>query len=137
MKYGLDGDMNGKIEIVMRKSGESGEVTETVLASFSWENTEKSTKVLIFPELEIYLQEQAVYHNNTLIPMSHHEFFTLLYLAQHPNWVFSKEQIYEAVWKENPEHCGTAVTNVISQIRRKIGNKYIKTVVGSGYKFEK
>lgn len=34
-----------------------------------------------------------------LIPMSHHEFFTLLYLAQHPGWVFSKKQIYEAVWK--------------------------------------
>lgn len=41
----------------------------------------------------------------------------------------------EAVWKENPEHCGSAVTNVISQIRRKIGNGYIETVVGSGYRF--
>ena len=98
MKYGLDGDMNGKIEIVMRKSGESGEVTETVLASFSWENTEKSTKVLIFPELEIYLQEQAVYHNNTLIPMSHHEFFTLLYLAQHPNCFVNLLLTEHPVW---------------------------------------
>lgn len=91
---------------------------------------------LSFPGLDIYIKEQMVYHNGISVPMSHHEFFTLLYLAQHPNWVFSKEQIYEAVWKENPEHCGTAVANVISQIRRKIGDGYIKTVIGSGYKFE-
>lgn len=67
--------------------------------------------------------------------MTHYEFFTLLYLAQHPGWVFSKEQIHEAVWKECGDG-GAAVVNVISQIRRKIGDKYIKTVIGSGYKFE-
>jgi len=49
--------------------------------------------------------------------------------------VFSKEQIYEAVWKEHGMNCGSAVTNVVSQIRRKIGDGYIETVVGSGYRF--
>lgn len=92
--------------------------------------------VLIFPDLEIRINEQAVYHNGIPVPLTHHEFFTLLYLASHPVWVLSKEQIYEAVWKENSEHCGAAVTNVVSQIRRKIGEGYIKTVVGSGYRFE-
>lgn len=91
--------------------------------------------VLTFPSLEIHVHEQLVYQERILIPMSHHEFFTLLYLAQHPNWVFSKEQIYKAVWKESGDG-GAAVTNVISQIRRKIGDGYIKTVIGSGYKFE-
>lgn len=47
-----------------------------------------------------------------------------------------KEQIYEAVWRETGDRCGTAVVNVISQIRRKIGERYIKTVISSGYKFE-
>ncbi|WP_322790992.1 winged helix-turn-helix domain-containing protein [Marvinbryantia formatexigens] len=69
------------------------------------------------------------------IPLTHHEFFTLLYLAQHPSWVLSKEQIYEAVWKADPEHCGAAVANVVYSLRRKIGEGYIKTVVGSGYRF--
>lgn len=91
--------------------------------------------VLSFRGLEIHVNEQTVYHNNHPVPLTNHEFFTLLYLAQHPSWVLSKEQIYEAVWKENPEHCGSAVTNVISQLRRKIGDGYIETVVGSGYKF--
>ena len=90
---------------------------------------------LTFPNLEIRINEQTVYHNGISVPLTHHEFFTLLYLASHPSWVLSKEQIYEAVWKADSEHCGAAVANVISQLRRKIGNGYIETVVGSGYRF--
>lgn len=87
------------------------------------------------PNLEIRINEQTVYHNNHPVSLTHHEFFTLLYLVQHPSWVLSKEQIYEAVWKADSEHCGAAVVNVISQIRKKIGAGYIETVVGSGYRF--
>lgn len=91
--------------------------------------------ILSFSGLDIRLKEQTIYRNGKLVPISHHEFFTLLYLAQHPNWVFSKTQIYETVWKESGDG-GAAVTSVVSQIRRKIGDGYIKTVIGSGYKFE-
>lgn len=76
-----------------------------------------------------------VFRKGELVPMPHHEFFTLLYLTQHPSWVLSKEQIYEAVWRENPEHCGATVANVAYSFRRKIGEGYIETVVGSGYRF--
>ena len=92
--------------------------------------------ILASSDLKIHLKEQTVYRNGERVTMTHHEFFTLAYLAQHPGWVFSKEQIYEAVWQETGDRCGTAVVNVISQIRRKLGEGYIKTVVGSGYKFE-
>lgn len=94
-----------------------------------------SSRILTFPGLDINIHEQTVYHDGTLIPMTYHEFFMLLYLAQHPGWVFSKEQIYENVWKDSGDG-GAAVVSVVSQIRRKIGDKYIKTVIGSGYKFE-
>lgn len=97
--------------------------------------TMDSLDILTFPDLEIHLQEQRVIQNGTNIPLSHYEFQTLAYLAQHPGWVLSKEQVYEAIWKEDPKYCGSAVTNVISQIRRKIGEGYIETVVNSGYRF--
>lgn len=90
---------------------------------------------LTFPNLEIRINEQTVYHDNHSVPLTNHEFFTLLYLASHPSWVLSKEQIYEAVWKADPEHCGAAVANVVYCIRRKIGGGYIETVVGIRYKF--
>ena len=128
----------GTIEIVMRKIAPSGSISETVLVSLPGAESQESahsSNVLTFPNLEIRINEQTVYHNDIPVPLTHHEFFTLLYLAQHPSWVLSKEQIYEAVWKADPEHCGAAVANVISQIRRKIGDGYIETVVGSGYRF--
>lgn len=90
---------------------------------------------LSFRGLEIRPRERTVYRDGNLVTLNHCEFSTLLYLAQHPNWVFSKEQIYEAVWGEQGASCGAAVTNVICQLRRKIGDGYIETVVGSGYKF--
>lgn len=54
--------------------------------------------ILASSDLKIHLKEQTVYRNGERVTMTHHEFFTLAYLAQHPGWVFSKEQIYEAVW---------------------------------------
>lgn len=96
---------------------------------------EKNDGILSFHGLEIRIHEQTVYHNGNHVPMTHHEFFTLLYLAQHPSWVLSQSVIYEAVWKEPGDKCGSAVVDVVSQIRRKIGDEYIETVVGSGYRF--
>lgn len=102
---------------------------------------DKNDVVLSFPGLEIRLREQRVYKDGILVSLSHYEFFTLYYLAQHPGWVFTKEQIYEAVWQQPGEYCGAAVSNVISQIRKKLNPEnpkhgYIKTIVNSGYKFE-
>ena len=58
-------------------------------------------------------------------------------VAQHPGWLFTQEQIYEAVWHEFPEDCGAAVVNIISQLRRKMGpGNPIRTVPHSGYKFD-
>lgn len=97
-------------------------------------------QVLTFSDLEIHVREQAVYKGGILVPMSHYEFFTLCYLAKHPGWVFSKQQIYEAVWQEADGDSDAAVTNVISQIRKKLNpddptHGCIRTVVNSGYKF--
>ena len=44
--------------------------------------------------------------------MTRREFETLVYLAKHPSWVFSAGQIYEEVWGEDGENCGTAVAFV-------------------------
>lgn len=95
---------------------------------------------LSFPDLEIRLKEQTVSCRGQLVTLTHHEFAVLTYLARHPGWVFSASQIYEAVWDRDGEHCGTAVASVISQIRRKLTpdtpkGGYIRTVLGSGYKF--
>ena len=96
--------------------------------------------ILSFTNLEIRLKEQTVSCSGQLVTLTHHEFAVLTYLARHPGRVFSASQIYEAVWDRDGERCGTAVASIISQIRRKLTpdtpkGGYIRTVLGSGYKF--
>ena len=84
---------------------------------------------------------KRVYRNEQEILLNRHEFDTLVYLARHPGWVRSKEQIYEAVWTEEVENYENAVMWCISQLRKKLETdpdrlQYVHTVKGVGYKFE-
>lgn len=132
------------VEIILRRTGKQGDICETVLVSFDDMDRHmggKESEELSFPGLSIRLKEQTVLRDGQSITLSHYEFFTLLYLAKHPGWVFSKRQIYEAVWKDPGESCSAAVTSVISQLRKKLWPEdtkggYIRTVHNSGYKFE-
>ena len=92
-------------------------------------------------DLKILLTEKLVYRNGKEIPLNRHEFDTLVYLARHPGWVRSKEQICEAVWTEEVENYENSVMWCISQLRKKLEPdpdrlQYIHTVKGVGYKFE-
>ena len=70
--------------------------------------------------------------------MSHHEFFTLCYLARHPGWVFSKQQIYEAVWQEKyaveDKTIAVHISNIRAKLRPSGTDGYIQTVWGIGFK---
>ena len=66
------------------------------------ERTLPSEKIEL-ADLKILLPEKMVYRNGKEIPLNRHEFDTLVYMARHPGWIRSKEQIYEAVWTEEVE----------------------------------
>ena len=95
---------------------------------------------LLFYNMEIYLKQRRVLKDGVDIHLSRNEYNVLAFLAQHPGEVFTKEQIFEAVWHENSESCLSAVTNIISCIRHKIESVpdqpvYIRTVSNLGYTF--
>lgn len=104
------------------------------------ERTLPSEKIEL-ADLKILLPEKMVYRNGKEIPLNRHEFDTLVYMARHPGWIRSKEQIYEAVWTEEVMDYENAVMWCISQLRKKLEPdpdrlQYIHTVKGVGYKFE-
>lgn len=130
-----------KIEIILRTTDPAGKVTEQLLAKF---NTEKPVirrdDVLQYSGLCIDpIQHQVSYEGNTLPLTETYEFQTLVYLASQPGRVFTKEQIYQAVWKEEPVDVSSAVFCIIKNIRQKLRKvttkEYIQTVWGVGYKF--
>lgn len=69
------------------------------------------------------------------------EFDILYLLARHPNWVFTKEEIYENVYKDEIQiDIDNTIFCLIYGLRKKLESdlkhpKYIKTVRGVGYKF--
>ena len=90
-------------------------------------------------EIDRYSAELTV--NGRVVECSAQLFQLLLFFCENPNYVFSKEEIYEKVWGA-PAYNGDDNTVMvhIRKLREKIEQdpskpEYIKTVRGLGYKF--
>jgi len=97
-------------------------------------------KKLIFLDLEIDITKRLVKKQQEEIILTFTEFEILLLLAQNAGIVFSKEQIYDGVWKEPYFGDYNIVMSHIRNIREKIEDNpskpvYIQTVWGVGYRF--
>src|SRR5690606_18955107 len=64
------------------------------------------------------------------------EFELLYFLAQNPNKVFSRDDLLQNIWGTDVYVLARTVDVHIRKVREKIGEGYIKTVKGVGYKFE-
>ena len=66
-------------------------IMEIIAAEPGFDHTVSShpCNILVFPGLELRLKERTVHRNGELISMTHREFATLAYFANHPYWVFS------------------------------------------------
>ena len=105
-----------------------------------WHEYPLTSPVLSYPGLEIRLHQRRVLRDGKDVKLSRYEYGVLVFLAQHPGWLCSKEQIFQNVWHEDSESCLTAITNTISRIRQKIEPDkdnpiYIQTVSTLGYIF--
>lgn len=136
-------ELHGKILILSVPDSEEHILEKILKAVEGSADIEERTLLLEkieLADLQILLPEKTVYRNGQEILLKRHEFDILVYLAGHPGWIRSKEQIYDAVWTEEVMDYENAVMWCISQLRKKLGNNpkgssYIKTVWGVGYKF--
>lgn len=97
---------------------------------------------LVFEGIEIDVSKRLVYRDKREINVTCIEFEILYLLARNPGRVFSKEQIYDFVWKESYSGDYNIVMSHIRNIREKIEDNsskpvYIQTVWGAGYRFNK
>ena len=101
-----------QIEIILRTTASSGKVTEQLLAKFDTEKpTTESDRVLQYSGLCIDPDKHQVSYQGNVLPLTEtYEFQTISYLASQPGRVFTKEQIYQAVWKEEPVDVNSAVS---------------------------
>lgn len=95
---------------------------------------------LHFEGLCIDKYKRIVVREENEIQLTYTEFEILLLLTQNTGIVFSKEQIYDSVWKEPYFGDYNIVMSHIRNIREKIEDNpskpiYIQTVWGVGYRF--
>lgn len=64
------------------------------------------------------------------------EFELLFFLAQHPNKVFSREELLQKIWGADIYVLERTVDVHIRKLREKVGEGYIRTLKGVGYMFE-
>ena len=105
-------------------------------------NTENYRESLYFEGLEILPDEYSVKTDKGIIELLPKEFDVLYYCAINQGRILTKKQIYEAVWNESYAFDDNNIMSVISRIRKKIEEdssnpKYIQTVKGIGYRFNK
>ncbi|WGV59014.1 response regulator transcription factor [Brevibacillus brevis] len=83
---------------------------------------------------------RRVYINGSEVAFTSKEYDLLLFLVTHPNWVFSKTELFEKIWGLDSYGDIATVTVHISKLREKIESdpakpQYIETVWGVGYRF--
>lgn len=73
--------------------------------------------------------------NGREISLPKKEFELLFFLAQNPNKVFSRDDLLQNIWGSDVYVLARTVDVHIRKVREKIGDDYITTVKGVGYKF--
>lgn len=95
--------------------------------------------MITMQNLAIDTNARTVTIDDQKINLSHNEFKLLLFLARHPNRVFSREQLLNNIWGRQSEVELRAVDVQVRRLRKALNysgfDKTIKTVRSVGYKF--
>jgi two-component system alkaline phosphatase synthesis response regulator PhoP len=86
-------------------------------------------------ELQINREKYIVVKNGQEVHLPRKEFELLALLCSRPNFVFKRDVILETVWGTDIVVGDRTIDVHIRKLREKIGEKYISTVKGIGYKF--
>ena len=95
---------------------------------------------LRFHDMTIDPSAHSVEVKGELVALTAREFDMLLFLAQHKGRIFTKQQIYQNIWKEPYYQDDGNIMSIISKLRKKIEPDpehpfYVLTVYGVGYRF--
>jgi two-component system, OmpR family, alkaline phosphatase synthesis response regulator PhoP len=91
---------------------------------------------LVVGDIIIDRESFLVYRGDERIQLARKEFELLFLLAGKPGKVFTRDYILEKVWGDEVLVVDRTIDVHIRKIREKLGNDYIGTVKGVGYKFE-
>ena len=93
-------------------------------------------KVLEVEDMVIDLEGMTIDKAGVRLELPRKEFELLNLLISKPGKVFSRDEIYRKVWGSDVIVGNRTIDVHIRKLREKLGDQYIKTVKGIGYKFD-
>ncbi len=96
----------------------------------------------ILTDCRLTLKIVLLRRQTALLNFRQRNLILLLYCAKHQGKILTKQQIYEEVWGEEYFYDDSNIMAIISRLRKKLevnpsSPKYIQTVKGIGYRFNK
>lgn len=100
---------------------------------------EEASNIITYGDLTIDKEKCCACKAGKLIELGAKEFRLLLFFVENPEKVFTKRQLYQAVWEEEYYGDDNTIMVHISRIRSRIEDdpqnpRYLKTIRGIGYK---
>ncbi|HEX7415408.1 MAG TPA: response regulator transcription factor [Bacteroidia bacterium] len=95
-----------------------------------------STDAIVLGNIRIEKDRHMVIKNGIEIPFPKKEFKLLLLLVSKPGHVFLRDYIMRHVWGSEVVVGDRTIDVHIRKLREKLGDDYVKTIKGVGYKFE-
>tara|TARA_A100000164_G_C21823863_1_gene731794 strand:- start:114 stop:803 length:690 start_codon:yes stop_codon:yes gene_type:complete len=97
--------------------------------------TDNDIAIIELNDIIIDKEKYKVYISGNNLDLPRKEFELLYLLASKPDKVFKREKIMENVWGGEVVVGDRTIDVHIRKLREKLGDKYIKTIKGVGYKF--
>jgi DNA-binding response OmpR family regulator len=100
---------------------------------------EKTSNVIKYGALSINKEICSAYKNNQPMELGAKEYKLLLHFMENPERVYTKKQLYKAVWEDDYYYDDNTIMVHISRLRNHLEDdpqnpEYLKTIRGIGYK---
>ncbi len=110
-----------RINAILRRNASSDDVSENKLE---------------IGDLVIDRESYLVYQGGEKVVLAKKEFELLYLLASKPGKVYTREAILKNIWEDSVVVTNRTIDVHIRKLREKLGENYVSTVKGVGYKFE-
>ncbi|MXV50543.1 response regulator [Pedobacter sp. HMF7647] len=110
-----------RINAILRRNAQADEVPDNKLE---------------IADLTIDRETFLVYRDGQKIVLAKKEFELLYLLASKPGKVYTREVILKNIWEDSVVVTNRTIDVHIRKLREKLGDTYVSTVKGVGYKFE-
>ena len=122
-------EVKARVKAVLRRASQQQQQTVPIL----------DDSIIVYNKITLDLNAKTIICDGQKLEFTKLEFELLSFFLQHPNKVFSREDLLNYCWPQDVKVLDRTVDVNITRLRKKIGHygKQIKTRVGYGYCFEK